>query len=219
MTNFSASECIKFGWETFKKRPGYLIGVTVLYCLISGISSSLVNHTQGGVHMVLSILSWGVSLLLGICGIAFLLRAHEDVEHVSLKDAWKPEVFLNYLGAYILYVLAVVGGLILLIVPGVIFALMLSQTFNLVVDRGMGPIEAMKESARITKGKKGELFLLMLMMIGIVILGVICVLVGLLVAMPVVMLAGIHAYRELSGKADAIIPTTPTTPANPPVIS
>ena len=212
MNTFSATGCIKFGWETFKKRPWFLIGVAALYVVISAFSSFFGNNTHGLVYAAVQILSWIISTFLGIAFTAFSLRAHEDVEHVTLKDAWRPELFLNYLGAGILVILAVVGGLILLIVPGIILALMFSQTLNLVVDRGMGPIEAMKESARMTKGYKWELFLLMLLTIAVTILGIIFLIVGLLVAMPVIALAQIHAYRALAAKADAIIPATPSAP-------
>jgi len=221
MNTFSATECIKFGWTTFKKRPWFLIGISVLLFVVSMITTPFENNTEGVVRFVVQIVSWVISMLVGIAYTAFFLRAHEDVEHVTLRDAWKPEFFLNYLAASILVMIAVVIGFILLIVPGVILALMFSQTFNLIIDRNMGPIEAMKESARITKGFKWELFLLWILSVGVIIIGLICLLVGFFVAMPVIMLASIHAYRTLAGKADAIVPATPGAPEAPssPVVS
>jgi uncharacterized membrane protein len=220
MTNFSATECIKFGWETFKKRPWYLAGVSALYLVISGVVNTLQNHTSGGTHFLAFLVSVGVSAFMGIGVVAFALRAHDNVMEVSLNDAWKPQVLWKYLGAFILYFLSVMGGLILLIIPGLIFAFMFSQTLNLVVDRGMGPMEAMKESKRITTGYKWELFFLALLSVAVAILGALCLLVGLLVAFPVVILAGIHAYHVLSGKADAIVPVAPapTPPVPTPTI-
>ena len=130
MNTFSATECIKFGWETFKKRPWYLVGIVVLLSAISLITSPLESNTDGAAHFLVQIISWVVSVFVGIAYTAFWLRAHEGVEQVKLKDAWRPEFFLNYLVASILVMLAVVVGLILLIVPGIIVAIMHSQTFN-----------------------------------------------------------------------------------------
>jgi len=68
----------------------------------------------------------------------------------------------------------------------------------LVIDRGLGPIESMKESWRVTKGNKWQLFLLFLALIGINLLGVAALVVGLLVSVPITMLAAAHAYRTLT---------------------
>ena len=92
--------------------------------------------------------------------------------------------------------------MILLIVPGVIFALMFMFATMIVIDRGLGPIESMKESRRITTGYKWKL------------LGLALVLTllnlapdfsrwwsELLVTVPVTVLAFTRAYRELSARA------------------
>ena len=73
----------------------------------------------------------------------------------------------------------------------------------LVVDRGAGPIEAIKESWRITKGHKWQLFLLMLTLILLNIAGIIAFVIGVLVTIPVTWLAVTHAYRALSGPGPA----------------
>jgi hypothetical protein len=52
----------------------------------------------------------------------------------------------------------VIIGFILLIVPGVYFALRFQLFGFLIVDKGLGPIEALKESWRLTEGKVGNFF-------------------------------------------------------------
>jgi uncharacterized membrane protein len=46
---------------------------------------------------------------------------------------------------------------VLLIVPGIIFGLMFMFSTFLVIDRELGPIEALKESNHITHGHKWRL--------------------------------------------------------------
>jgi uncharacterized membrane protein len=86
-----------------------------------------------------------------------------------------------------------------LIVPGLIAAIFFMFTTFIVIDKELGPIEAMKESMRIGKGYRwpllGFICVLFLIMLG----GVIALLVGVLVAMPVTSLAFVHAYRVLTG--------------------
>ena len=217
MNEFKATDCITFGWEMFKKRPWYLIGVLILSYIPGAIINMLQSHSHALAHALFSALSCFVSIAIALLLTRFVLRAHEDLEHLDLKNGWENldwNLFWNFFAASVLVGVVVVLGLILLIVPGIILALMFSQTIYLVVDRKLGPIEAMKESKRITDGHKWELFLLMLLSIGIVILGVVCLFVGLLVAIPVVYLAQVHAYRLLEGRADAVVPAAPATPLN-----
>jgi len=68
----------------------------------------------------------------------------------------------------------------------------------LVVERGLGPVDAMKESWRVTKGHKGQVGLLILALVGIVILGLLALGIGVFVAAPIAMLAMTHAYRMLA---------------------
>lgn len=220
MTNFSASECITFGWETFKKRPWFLVGAMAAFMAVLWIIGVVLGVLGGmikGFSFITMLANWAVQVFAGMGMISFLLKAHDNVEQVSLHDFWHPGPFWNYLGATALQMLAVIGGLFLLIVPGIIFALMFMFTGYAVVEMRKGPIEALKESARITKGKKWELFLLLLLTIGVTILGAICLLVGLFVAIPVVALAQVHAYRLLVGSADAVVPVAPVSPEVPSV--
>lgn len=148
--------------------------------------------------VVLFLVSLALSTLIDMGLTAVTLRAHDDVAHVSFHDLWHPKSFLNYLGMSIIVGILTFIGFILLIVPGVILALMFAFTKFLVIERDLHPIAAMKESARITKGSRVTLLLLALAIIGLNALGLIALFVGLLVTLPVSMLAWAHAYRTLT---------------------
>lgn len=204
MDKLSVAECIKFGWETFKKRPLFIIGGFLLAMVMSGIIQALLSPQEdaavSGVSVLLSVLSAAVGILVEMGLVTFSLRVHDNVESAKIQDLWNPKPFLWYLIAQILVGLSVIIGLVLLIVPGVIIALAFMFSSYLIVDKGRGPIEAIKESWRVTKGHKWELFLLVLAIIGLNILGLIALVVGLLVTIPVSMIAIVHAYRILEGR-------------------
>lgn len=212
---FSVGSCIKFGWETFKKRGWFFVGVSVVIMLVgwaigflSGFMESFMTSagTANLGHVLGFIVSYGLQTLLGMGTIAFYLKAYDSLEAASLGDLWHPKDYIIYLAATVFVSVVIMIGFILLIVPGVIFMLMLFFTTYLVVDKGRGPIDAMKESARIAKGHKWQLLLLFLAILGINILGVLCLLVGLLVTIPLTSLAIVHAYRSLEHKANEVAP-------------
>jgi uncharacterized membrane protein len=70
-----------------------------------------------------------------------------------------------------------------------------------VIDRELGPIEAMKGSYRMTYGYKWSLLGLLLMLLLINLLGLLAFIVGVFVSAPVSLLAVTHVYRLLGGGA------------------
>jgi uncharacterized membrane protein len=100
--------------------------------------------------------------------------------------------------------LTIAVGFILLIVPGIIFALMFMFTTFIVIDREFGPIDSMKESRRLTYGHKRKLLGLSLLLVLINLLGLAALFVGLFVTVPISSLALTHAYRVLGGKAEPL---------------
>jgi uncharacterized membrane protein len=99
-----------------------------------------------------------------------------------------------------LLALAVAVGFVLLIVPGIIFGLMFMFATFIVIERELGPIDALSESHRLTRGYKWPLFGFVLLLLLVNVLGLLALIVGLLVSIPVSTLAFVHAYRTLGGR-------------------
>ena len=181
----------RYGWETLKKDFWYFIGISVLYGVITNIPNS--KGTRSGFSILgIFISAW----LMG--GLYRLLLDYKDgkkqefsVLFTQLKHYWR------ILGGSILVGLIVIGGLILLIVPGIIWGLRYMFTIMLIVDKNMDVGTAMHASAEMTRGIKGKLFVFALACLGTMVLGVICLGVGVFVAMPVVWLAFVYLYRSL----------------------
>jgi uncharacterized membrane protein len=213
MPVLSISDCIRFGWETFKTRPWILIGAFLLTMIIPSIPGILfpgpevvpdaLPQPPSTPELLASLVSIVLSIFATLGATTFALRAHDDIAGVQIGDLWNPQPFWRFLGAEVLLGIIVFFGFLLLIVPGIIAAVGLGFAPFLVIDRGKWPIEAIKESWRITTGHKWQLFLLGLAIVGINILGLLALVVGLLVSIPVSWLAITHAYRTLAGRAGA----------------
>lgn len=111
--------------------------------------------------------------------------------------------YVPMLGAMLLQALAIMIGYVMLIVPGVILALGLSLTQFYVVDRNMGPIDAMKASWEATKGQKGKIFVFGLAACLVMLGGMLACCIGTYVAFPVVWVAAAVMYLRMSGQASA----------------
>lgn len=212
MHRLSVRECLSFGWHTFAKRPWFFIGVVVLVVIITSILTSFTDAYQTGAlsfSLVLAVVAVNILIEMGL--VSFALKAHTDVEKTVFRDLWHPTSFWKYVGTKILVAFVVLVGLVLLIIPGIIAALALLFSTYLVIDRDLGPIEAMKESLRITKGNRWKLLLLVLSIVLINILGVLALIVGLLVSIPVSLLAIVHAYRTLEHQEHEVVASAPAS--------
>lgn len=213
MNTFSVGETMRFAWGLFKQRPWFFVGITVLVLIVSSIGSSISD--MFGHEDALSVIGGAISILfstmIGLGSAALYLRAHESVESVESSALWHPQGFWSFLAVSILATVAVILGLILLVVPGVIAGIMFMFATYIVVDRKLAPLEAMRESRRITKGHLWDLFLFLLAIIGINILGLLALVVGLLVTIPVTSIAIVHAYRALEHAASEVAPAAAVT--------
>lgn len=203
MNTFSATACIRFGWLTFKKRGWFLVGVTAFMMVLSWLIATIAavfgeRDIAGFLGAVVNI---GLSTLLSMGFTATLIRAHDMLESADVGDLWHPKPFWKFLAAELLVGALVIVGLVLFIVPGIIAMIVFLFVPYLVIDRDLGPVKALKESVRITRGFRWELVLLVLIVFVLNILGALALLAGLLVSIPVSSLALVHAYRTLELKA------------------
>ena len=215
-THFSPTAMVLSGWETFKSRSLFFIGAYVLagliFWIVSGVASSLapvvgedapLRESFTLLGIISMILSVGINMLYSMGTTSFALKADHSARTVTLSDLWCPRPFWKYVWTNILYTVIVTIGFILLIIPGIIASLMFGFAMYLVIDKNMSPEEALSESRRITNGHKWDLLLLGLLILGINIVGFLALIVGLLVSLPVSMLAMVHAYRTLAHGAHA----------------
>lgn len=213
MYELSAKECVLFGWNTFKQRPWIFISAALLLFGIGAflnVPQSIAKTLQGSESVILGLAAFIVctllSFLLSMGKTAFYLRAHDQVGAVRLADLWHPRPYIRFAAASMLAGILTILGFILLILPGIIVGIIVGFTSYIVIDRGLSPLEALRESARITKGNRWNLFVLGAALLGINILGFCAFILGLLITMPISTLAIAHAYRQLSGEgAPAIV--------------
>jgi len=88
----------------------------------------------------------------------------------------------------------------MLIVPGIIFACRLAFVPYLVVDREMDVMDALRVSWDMTRGYGGQIFLMGLLAIPVVILGLLCIGVGVVVSVMWISAAFAVMYHAVEMK-------------------
>lgn len=109
-------------------------------------------------------------------------------------------LMISYLLGAFLYSCIVTIGTVLLIIPGIVWAIKYCFFDLFIIDTGCGPIEGLRKSARLTMGHKWQLLGFILAGIGILLLSAITI-VGPLLLLYVYFLARIHVFRRLQSAA------------------
>lgn len=211
------SQAIGYGWQ--KARLWVWVFLPALL-LQSALSNTFTWHEESGrqsLHLWwhnLGPQTLGIIVAVSVLGILICVVSmwvQMGVTSASVKAARGEDIaigdfFLTWgkVGRYIvgemLCGLIVGVGMILLVVPGVIWAMRYCMSGYYIVTQDAGPIQALRLSEAATEGHKGELFGLALRSLGVVVLGALCLGVGLLWAMPTVEIAWASVFLELSGQ-------------------
>jgi len=197
---FTIGEAIGFGWETFKGKAGILTALVLILLVIGGIFGYLSNlsiDANPDWVVLINIASIVVNTIVqvGVIKLTLELTFSREVSLGCLFTNWR--YFFRYLIASILYALIVVGGLVLFIVPGVIWGIKYSYFGYNIVEKDMGIIESLQESSRITMGYKGKLFWFNVVSVLLFVAGFVVLGVGIVVTYPIILVAKAYIYKEL----------------------
>lgn len=199
---FSVGETISYAWNTYWKNVGPLVIITIVILVISAIVNGIGVLTDSvALNVIFTILAYlvGLFLSLGLIRATLAVTAGRTPEVGMLFEGYG---FGPYIVASIVFAIGTAIGFVLCIIPGIIFAIVYWFYGYVIVEEGQqSPMDALRRSADITRGHRGELFVLGLALIGINIVGALLCLVGLLFTHGISAVAIAHAYRTLKGQA------------------
>jgi uncharacterized membrane protein len=165
------------------------------------------NEAAGIVILILSVFVGFILLILASAWIqsgwiVYLLKIARG-EPSEYSDIFRGGPYmLRLFAAGLVMALAVMLGYMLCIVPGIILGLMFGQFMWLIVDRNAGAMESLGLSRQLTEGNKLNLFLLMLIIMGIQMIASVVPFGGLFTA-PFIGLLIAVTYLRMSGQSTA----------------
>jgi uncharacterized membrane protein/phage FluMu protein Com len=216
-------------WEIYKANLGACIGgmllmmvcnmmIGVFLQVILAVALAAIADQAGDAGVILiMLLQQVVSQLVGaffaVGIILFMLRiARGQGADYAVIFGGGPYL-LRALAVQILLGLLVLVGVILLIVPGIIFALMFSQALFMLVDQRTGIIDAFKRSSEAMRGNKLTVLALWIVTGALgVLLGLVTCLVGFIFVLPFWGLLTAVVYLDVTGQKTVLDAPAPTFP-------
>lgn len=182
---------LKQAWTNIWPNFWWLLLFTFLSMLAGGPGSGWQDEEAGGLGVGLAVGGTLLSVFVGIPLGFGVTKAHLSASR-GQKPTWGdlgyafgprywPSVGLGLLSALI-----VVGGLLLLVVPGIYWAVRLAFTQQRFVEDGLGVRDAIRASFADTKGRWWNVFGLFWMSVLLVLGGLLALVVGIFVAFVLV---------------------------------
>ena len=226
---FNFSEVLDYGWRVMKANFWFFVGLGFVFLIVTYIPTIidimavhiLSRSSFAVVNIATTILGWVINVVLGIGLIKIALSFCDERKPPigTLFDVW--DCLWRYVGVAILYGLIITAIIVLCSLPvflpaarlsplllmfpvGLVFAVRFAIQFGLcfyfVVDKDLGPVQALKASGRTTMGAKWLLLGFGILCVIINLLGLLCLIVGILATYPMVIVANALVYRQLAAQ-------------------
>ncbi len=154
---------IKESWEAVKLNlvtllllyliPTVLLILATPLLILPAITGTDAGTATAVILMIVGLMAVFVLWLFILPAIVLAQLASVQGKKVEFQDALKQgqKYVLRYIGLGVLSWIAIVAGLIVFIIPGLLIAFFLSAAPYLLVDKNLGVIESMKASYELTK--------------------------------------------------------------------
>jgi len=205
---FSNSQILGNAWKILKEKWIFLLGVwgAIVGVSIVAILIQTAMYDQGGFLMGLSYLAVEIlSLIMGMGAMKIILKVvRGEVAEMSELLSGANRLW-QYILLNIVMTLVITFGLLLLIIPGIIWSIKYMFAPFLVIDEKLSFSDAMAKSDAMTRGIKWKLLGFNSMLFGLNLLGCLALFLGLVVTTPLSDLAVYVLYVKLKDQFDARI--------------
>ena len=201
--NIEISNILTESWGVFKQNAIGFIGFTLLMILLQILPDLYKsdNLIIGVAKSIFSLLL--IPLYLGYAIVTFKIINNEEYSFADFFGAYSklfPLIILS-----IIYVILVSIGTILLIIPGIYIAVVLSFSTFVLYFANKGISDSFKISRKFIHNNFWEYFIFIILMGIIAVIGVVALGVGLFVSIPVASIAlALYFYKGLASENEDV---------------
>lgn len=220
---WSLGAALSYGWTKFQAYvgPSIILALLVLvvglvfggigYVIRSGITTSPHFDSSGNFHdgsgffigMIGSAITEALSFLAQTAVGAVVVRAALDVtagQAPNVSEAinrvpWGKVIVLALIQTVIVFI-----GFVLCILPGIILSFLFFFSTYFVIDKGVEPVQALKDSVSLVTNNLGSALLWAIVGTIVTIAGICACGVGFLVTFPLVTFGTAYTFKKLTGQ-------------------
>lgn len=197
-------DIVGYGWKKFQEYLGQIIVAVIIYFVVVGAFSFLGNIISSSIDsfigsLIFTLLQLVVSSAISIVLIRAVLSV-VDGKQIDTAELFSADNLGPYIIGSLLFALGAWIGLILCIIPGLIFMFLAGFWNFYLVDKSMEPVEAIKASIDLVKNNVGTVLVWAIVAALLVFVGLLVCCVGTLVAIPVVYIGQAYLYRRLNNE-------------------
>ena len=205
MPRLDVGSAISYGWKKFQENVGpfiiLVLAVFIAIVVLNILQAVLTPNSSGFLAFF-----WSIALSIVVFIVSFIIQAGVYRAGLGVTRGQEPSVsmltettnIVPYILTVILVGLGALVGFILCILPGFVWLIFMAYAPIIALDKGVGPGEAIATSFNYVKDNFGQVFLILLVSWLVYIAGAILCGVGLLVSIPVALVAIIYSYRALN---------------------
>ncbi|HEY7105323.1 MAG TPA: hypothetical protein VH986_02875 [Acidimicrobiia bacterium] len=198
----SIGDAVSYGWGAYWKNVGPMV-VIVLIIVAIEIVFSLIGSAFNSVvaQIFFGLIGWLLGLFLGL-GLFRVSLAITRGERPEVSEVFRTEGYGPYIVASIVFGIGFYIGLILCIIPGIIFAVVFGFYGFVAAEQGNAAVamDTLRRAAEITRGHRWQLFGLAIVLALINLVGALLCGVGLLFTAGITLIAWAYTYRRISGE-------------------
>lgn len=213
MPRLDAGTAFSYGWKKFQEYwkefvvmmlvVGLVSLVGVLVAFLGLLPAMSGSDTGAAVGFVL----FSVVILV-VFVITFIIQAGVYRAGLGVTRGEAPAlgmlVSTNNLGTYVgttlLIGLGYFVGFLLCIIPGLLVLFFTAYAPLIALDKGVGPVEAIRESVELVRNNLGPVFLVLILAYAVQYVGQLACYVGVLVSIPVGLVMITYSYRALTNE-------------------
>ncbi|WP_339700792.1 hypothetical protein [Algoriphagus aquimarinus] len=201
--DFNIKEILTKAWEMFKSRALFHVGYMVL-----------IGAIQAAFTVYLADFTFLYSIFLApplVCGFYLVANRQSQKEYIVFQNYFDGfKYWWNLISTNLISSILIVGGIILLIIPGIYLLIGYMFCLLFVIFGGFDFWTSMELSRRLVHTNWVKFFLFGLALLALNLVGFLCLIVGLFITIPMTYLAVYILFEELTIDAadepkDAII--------------
>ncbi len=213
-SGLDAGVAFSYGWKKFTDHWQPLVGIVVVVALVN-VAAILVaflalipalsgDSTSAIIGWVLYVVAIG-----GAVAVGFVVQAGVYRAGLAVTSGVAPRLGMlvettnlgTYIGTVLLVGLGTMVGLVLCVLPGLAVVVFCSYAPLIALDKGVGPIDAIRRSVELVRDNLGQVLLILLLSYAVYYVGSLACYVGLVVSIPVALIMVTYSYRVLEGES------------------